>query len=198
LTNGGEHGEFIIVRGSPTDLPSQILTLQLGTKRKQVVLYDNVPVELGALPNLIDEVTNSKRWTQPPSAGQSPDARDAQAIVLAKRTVVRQLEPVLPAVTFEEWLRTTAGMAFSTWGVNDCGEQTGNPDLDRGRDFPMCVESITSLTGNRKLVVSLVVGTLKRGAGPGEAGVWSIFLIDADKSQHEIKKLADVPAVIRR
>lgn len=60
LTNG----EYRRLLQTTTDLPSQILTLQLGTKRKQVVLYDNYPAELGALPNLVDEVTDSKRWTQ--------------------------------------------------------------------------------------------------------------------------------------
>jgi len=69
-----DNGEFSIFRGTTTDLPSQVLTLQLGTKRKQVVLYDNYPAELGALPNLIDEVTNSKRWTQQSHPGANPQS----------------------------------------------------------------------------------------------------------------------------
>jgi hypothetical protein len=192
------NGEFVIFRGTTTDLPSQILTLRLGAKSKKVVLYDNFPAELGALPNLVDEVTNSKRWTQQSPAGSTDTAaRDAQAIALAKRTIVREIESALSAVSFEEWLRTTTGRPASSWGVNDCGEQTGNPDLDRGRDFPMCVESITPLTGDRTLIISLAVGTFKKGVGPGTPGLWSAFLIAADKKQREIKKLADVPAAIR-
>jgi hypothetical protein len=80
LTNG----EYRRVLQTTTDLPSQVVTLQLGAKRKQVVLYDNFPAELGALPNLVDEVTNSKRWTQQTVAEttnqSATDARDAQAI----------------------------------------------------------------------------------------------------------------------
>jgi hypothetical protein len=129
---------------------------------------------------------------------QSTQARDAQAITSAKRVIVRQLESVLPAVAFEEWLRTTAGTPAIRWEVNDCGEQTGNPAMDRNRDFPMCVESSTPLTGNRTLIVSLVIGTFKKGVGPGEPKVWSVFLIEADRNPHEIKKLADVPAAIKR
>ncbi len=28
-----------------------------------------------------------------------------------------------------------------TWELNDCGEATGNPEVDRQRDMPMCIEA---------------------------------------------------------
>jgi len=73
-------------------------------------------------------------------------ASDAEAIATAKRTNVRQIEPSLPNRAFEPWLRGVTGARTEVrWEVNDCGEQTGDPALDKGRDFPMCAEAQVAL-----------------------------------------------------
>ena len=105
------------------------------------------------------------------TAVQNP-ASDAKAIEAAKHTSVRQIENALPDEPFEKWLRGVIGpQAQIVWEVNDCGEQTGDPEADKGRDFPMCVSALVDLTTNRKLDVQLVVGTFKSGVktGPGTA-----------------------------
>lgn len=50
------------------------------------------------------------------------------------------LDPSLPAEPFEAWFRSVlprgAALAYE---LNDCGEQAGNPEMDRGRRFPACL-----------------------------------------------------------
>jgi hypothetical protein len=57
---------FLLESITVTDLPSQILTLKLGDRSKRVVLYDNVPVELAALPDLVDRTLRADQWVRKP------------------------------------------------------------------------------------------------------------------------------------
>lgn len=117
----------------------------------------------------------------------------AAAVAAAKQAVTQVLDPALPRVAFEEWLREVAGSsAPATWDVNDCGEQTGNPKQDQGRDFPMCVEAAVGLAGQRELHVSLVVGTFKKGV-VGVPGFWLAWIRKPDGSVEWIKRLSEVP-----
>jgi len=101
------------------------------------------------------------------SLAQTP-ASDTRAIIaVAKAMSVRDLDRTLPVETFEAWLgRIGGGSAAIKWATTDCGEQTGNPALDAGRDFPLCVEADVPLSSDRRLYVSLLMGTHARGAGP--------------------------------
>lgn len=90
-------------------------------------------------------------------------ARDREAIQHAKATIVKRLDATLPNKTVEIWLRDVFGSAKTAWEVNDCGEQTGDPRQDRGRDFPMCVDVSVSLDRGRVLHLLLAVGSFKTG-----------------------------------
>jgi hypothetical protein len=129
--------------------------------------------------------------------GQDPtSARDTAAINAAKRVVVSAIDSTLPRVSFEEWLRGVLGREAATkWEVNDCGEQTGNPRLDQGRDFPMCAEVEVGLGNQRALHISLVVGTFKKGVG-GVPSLRAAYVIRAGGSSESIKRLADIPSAI--
>ncbi len=131
--------------------------------------------------------------------GQPPTAsRDAAAIEAAKKAIVHQIDPALPRTTFESWLRGLAGAkAVTKWEVNDCGEQTGNPSLDKGRDFPMCAQVQVSLGGNRELYLSLAVGTGQKGVTPEPPDFFSGYLTEGGGPPTWIKSLAEVPAIIR-
>ena len=95
--------------------------------------------------------------------GQTPQTR-AAAIKAAKDAVVQDIDKALPRTTFEAWLRGVIGaQATATWETNDCGEQTGNPAADRGRDFPLCAEVHVGLSRSRQLSLSLLVGSMSRG-----------------------------------
>ena len=89
--------------------------------------------------------------------------RDRDAIAHAKAAIVKRLDATLPDKTLEIWLRDEFGSAKTAWEVNDCGEQTGDPQRDRGRDFPMCVDASVSLDRGRVLHLVLAVGSFKTG-----------------------------------
>jgi hypothetical protein len=89
---------------------------------------------------------------------------ETEAINRAKQTIVMELDRRLPRTTFERWLLDLFGpLAMTHWEVNDCGDQTGNPSVDQGRDFPMCVEASAALGGDRRLHLLQVVATFKTG-----------------------------------
>ncbi len=125
-------------------------------------------------------------------------ARDAQAIAAAKNTSVHRMEGSLPDTAFAAWLRKLVGpRANITWEVNDCGEQTGNPESDKGRDFPVCAEAQAALGGKRKLSVSLSVGTSKTGVSAGPASFFYAVIVEPDGSAKSINKLSQVPGAIQ-
>jgi hypothetical protein len=93
-------------------------------------------------------------------------AIDAPAVAAAKAAIVGGIVSSLPRVTLDAWLRDLAGLnATVTWAAepSDCGERTGNPALDRGRDFPLCADVRIALTSGRTLSLSFLVGTTQQG-----------------------------------
>lgn len=124
-------------------------------------------------------------------------AQDAAAITAAQQVTVQSFDSSLPRLPFSQWLRDVVGPDAATkWEVNDCGEQTGNPALDKGRDFPMCAEAVVTLPGQRVLLVSLVVGTFKKGVG-GAPAFRAAYLRTSTGTFEPIKTLLEIPAVIR-
>ena len=125
-------------------------------------------------------------------------ARDAKAIEAAKNTNVRRIEASLPSQAFGPWLRGVVGaQAEIRWEVNDCGEQTGDPALDKGRDFPMCAEAQVILGEKRKLHVLLSVGTFKTGAGSGPASFFYAVIVEPDGSMSWVKSLSRLPEALK-
>lgn len=129
--------------------------------------------------------------------GQTPQIQ-AAAINAAKNSIARDMNKTLPQVTFEAWLQGLAGtQAVLNWSVTDCGEQTGNPALDRGRDFPMCATVEVKLPGNRLLSLSLLAGSMGRGLSVGPLRWHSGAIIEPDaKPITWIKTLPDVSRLI--
>lgn len=125
-------------------------------------------------------------------------SRDAQAIAAAKNTSMHRIEPLLPDKPFEAWLRGLVGPHTRiTWEVNDCGEQTGNHELDSGRDFPMCAEAQVNLPKKRKLFVAFSVGTFKTGVKTGAVQFAYAAMTGPDGATKSIKKLSRLPEAIK-
>lgn len=125
-------------------------------------------------------------------------ARDARAIAMVKKTSVHRLDPALPDRPLEKWLRQVAGpQAHITWEVNDCGEQTGNPELDKGRDFPLCAEAQATLQGKRKLTVALSVGTFKTGVDANAVRFAYAVIERPGGPARSIRKLSQLPQAIK-
>jgi hypothetical protein len=125
-------------------------------------------------------------------------ARDAHAIATAKNTSVHRLDSSLPDKTLAKWLQDVVGhQARITWEVNDCGEQTGNPEVDKGRDFPMCVEAQATLQQKSKLSVSVSVGTFNTGVRAAAVRFAYAVIVGPDGSTRSIRKLSQVPEAIK-
>ena len=130
------------------------------------------------------------------AAAQAPP--QAAAINAAKNAVVQDMEKTLPRATFEAWVQGLVGaQAGLKWSTNDCGEQTGNPALDRGRDFPICAEVQVAVAGGRQLSLSLTVGSTSRGLIVGPP-TFHQGNISGPKGSEMIwiKRLSDVPKLI--
>jgi hypothetical protein len=125
-------------------------------------------------------------------------ARDAEAIAVANNTSVQRMDPSLPDKPLEKWLREVVGhQARITWEVNDCGEQTGNPEADKGRDFPMCAEAQVTLQPKRKLYVAFSVGTFKTGVHAGSVRFAYAAITGRGSPARSIRKLSQVPKAIK-
>lgn len=112
-----------------------------------------------------------------------------------KKVPAKQLDDALPVVRFAAWLRTTVGAeAKIEWEVNDCGEQTGDPAVDKGRDFPACVEAIATLADGRRVHVQVIVGTFAKGF-VGKPQVRSVSIARGDDFS-EVERLSALPAAL--
>ena len=125
-------------------------------------------------------------------------ARDAEAIAAAKNTSAHRLDPSLPEKSLAQWLRDVVGPHTPiAWEVNDCGEQTGNPIADKGRDFPTCAEAQVALPGKRTLYVSFSVGTVKTGVRAASVQFAYAVIVQPAGSAKPISKLSQVPEAIK-
>jgi hypothetical protein len=123
-------------------------------------------------------------------------ARDARLIRQVQETYVSQLDSALPPVSFEKWLHVEAGAdAEFHWEVNDCGQKTGTI-AEHGHDLPTCVEAQADIKDQRTIVVSIVVGTLKKGAS-GKPNVNFIQLVTPSTTINS-HHLSDIPAAVIR
>lgn len=133
------------------------------------------------------------------SLGQSASLSKTEKATIqkAKDTSVRSLDSTLPDVTLEFFLKTEGGGVRISWEVNDCGEQTGNPEMDKDRDFPMCVSAELETKDHRTANVSISVGTSKKGIF-GKPELWDVVMTDSDGLVKPVRKLSDLPMELHR
>ena len=95
---------------------------------------------------------------------QTSSVEERRAVGLAQRTAVNRLDRALTSrQPLAVWFRQLVGPETSVqWEVNDCGEATGT-SADMGRNLPICVQAIASLTDKREVSISIAVGTEKKG-----------------------------------
>jgi TonB family protein len=125
------------------------------------------------------------------------DDRPAMAIAAAKQAVIEDVDPTVSSKTaFEDWLEALVGpSAEVTWEVNDCGEQTGDPATDAGRDIPLGVEARVTFPDRRVLSLSIMVGTWRTGVAGTPRFRFGI-LEDASGRTSPIDRLAQVSALL--
>jgi hypothetical protein len=127
----------------------------------------------------------------------APQPTEAAAINAGKNAVVQDIDKTLPRATFETWVQGLVGaQATLKWEANDCGEQPGNPALDRGRDFPICAEVKVAIGGDRQLSLSLMVGSIS-GLTVGPPVFRQGKISGPERSARiSIERLSDVPKLI--
>jgi hypothetical protein len=123
------------------------------------------------------------------------DKRDKAAIERAQSVLVSTFDSSLPKVSLKFFLESEGEGAKVSWEVNDCGEQTGDPAVDRGRDIPTCVEASFTLKDKRTVDVMTAVGTVKKGI-TGAPTLFSSTITD-ENGTHAVK-LIELPAQIHR
>ena len=126
----------------------------------------------------------------------SPGERDQAIIEHTKSLLASSLDSRLPKVTLQYFLQYESDGASIAWEVNDCGEETGNPASDNGRDFPMCVE--IDFDSNRQAVTIFVaIGTSKKGLS-GTPVLFSASVTDSSGAAHPLRRLGDLPRELHR
>ena len=122
---------------------------------------------------------------------------EAEMIRRVEQLSVSRLDSTLAEQPFAAWFRSTVGAAARIeYEVDDCGEQTGNPAVDAGRDFPACVSAYADLADGRQVGVSVVAGTLKQGL-VGEPQLWMVFVRCGDRFS-DVRRLGDLRAALRQ
>ena len=130
------------------------------------------------------------------ASAQNPNAsRDAKLIASAKQVSVHSLDAALPDLALEKWLMKESGSdAKYHWEVNDCGEQSGNPN-DTG-PVPLCVEVDSDLKDGREIVIFIADDRSEnsRNAPPD----WKIFFAQLTTPHEKInlRRLSDLPAAL--
>jgi len=105
----------------------------------------------------------------------SPAPAEDDYVTFAKSLLARDYDASLPAQPIEQWLASVLPQGMSAaWGqhITDCGEQTGDPAVDRERDMPLCAE--IELKQKEKTIgyLMLMVGTEKKGKPRNGAGLY--------------------------
>ncbi len=111
-------------------------------------------------------------------------------IAKAKKALVSDLEPGLPTVGLEQYLKTEVANAAIEWEVNDCGEQTGDPATTPD-DFPMCAQATVSGPGGNKVIVMVAVGTFKQGI-KGKPRVFYLAAVKPDGTTEHFSELSEI------
>ncbi len=128
--------------------------------------------------------------------GQSPP-RDRRLIAYAKNLPASKLDCQLSNRRFISWLRSVVGIGVKIdWEINDCGEQTGNPNDGSSINPPLCAQAHADMGDGRDVYVLILVGTHKAGI-KGRPIVWS-FAVDDHGKDKSPTKLNGLAAALRK
>ena len=122
---------------------------------------------------------------------------DDQEIDFAKSLTAKEYDRSLPSVPIEQWLiEILPKNIIIEWAkyITDCGEQTGNLELDKNHDMPLCAE--VELKENKKRVGSLLlfIGTKNKGIRKKEACLYDGYIYFNNK-QVTLKMLSELKKI---
>src|SRR5262245_51324110 len=88
---------------------------------------------------------------------------EKQAFNLVQQTQASDLDPALPNVNLKEWFTQLVGpRAGVNWQLSECGEPIEVPD-NKEPDLPACIGANAILQDGRKVVMTVLIGTFKKG-----------------------------------
>lgn len=164
-----------------------------GVKGDDFMLIRITPVRLEIVSENRGMVGDPKTWLPPAIEFPSTQELEVMAINAAKQVSVSDLDTSLLAKPFADWLDALVGsQARSAWEANDCGEHSGSPQP--ARDHPICSEVEVFLSGGRRLLVTISVGTMGTGISANPPQVRSVVIIEANGETDLVRKLSDLPA----
>lgn len=109
-------------------------------------------------------------------------ADEQDFLAAAKSTLASQVEPGLADETIDVWLAGVIGQQVPTvWGINDCGEQTGDPAVDKERDLPICGELEATLAPDRSVYLYFSLGTQSLGVLEGR-DLWFVGILEPENT----------------
>jgi hypothetical protein len=131
-------------------------------------------------------------WGQTSSANQP----EKVAIQRVKNLMVSSLDPLLPNVTLEFFLKTEGEGSPIQWAVNDCGGRMEKSTVNSKPDSPKCVSAVIGFKDLRSLAVLVSIGTFKEGV----IGIPTVFgvTITGQGGSRPVRRLSDLPMELHR
>lgn len=130
------------------------------------------------------------------SGAECPPISDPRAVESLQQLPVSGLEEGMPDEPFGEWLAARVGERAVCWEANDCGEQTGDPEIDRTRDIPLCVEAWVADSAGPSFGVVVTVGTWRQGVH-GAARLRQVYRQEGEELS-TLESLRDLEDLLER
>jgi hypothetical protein len=124
----------------------------------------------------------------------SPSIAEDDYVTFAKSLMAKDYDESLPSIPIQEWLRSMLPNGLvALWNpaITDCGEQTGDPEIDKNRDMPMCAEIELKENGISVGYLLLMIGTQKKRKSKENAGLFYGFVTRQEKTIN-LRKLSDL------
>ncbi len=126
----------------------------------------------------------------------SAQSTEQLAIERARTTLVYTFDKSLPKISLEDFLNQATKNGTLSWESNDCGEQSGDPEVDSQRDIPICAQATLKAANGRTVYVSVAVGTVHKGIS-GRPELYDVSLVQPDQSSDSVQ-LRDLPSELNR
>ena len=143
--------------------------------------------------SLIFMLFSCSLWAQHPYTNKEEEA----AIERVKGLQASSLDPDLPKVTLEFFLRYEGEGAPIKWGLSNCGQLRRNPATGPKRESTVCVKAEIDLKDKRSVTVIVSLGTPDRRPS-GTCAVFSIRIINQGGMIQDVRRLSDLPMELHR
>lgn len=132
-----------------------------------------------------------------PSVASWAQISESAAIKYVQEISVTTIDSGYVSSDFQTWLKKTIGKnARITWELNDCGEQTGNPAIDRERNIPYCVGAYAELPDGRRVGVLILVNTQTKGK-LGKPSFYDAY-VEAGGAHRTARRLRELADMLKR